>query len=220
MSELLTQSGVQKFYDKAINTGFARDFQFRVQQLMGMSLEGDNSHLLYLNSASLPGRTVSVVNVPYLGLDFRVPGVAQYSNSSGWRVQFKCDESLQLVNYLTELNAAAYNDKTSMGSNLPNRDLINQVKLVSINGRGKAVRTVILYGAWLTSLGDITYSLTGTGSVVTVDATIAYQYWRIENPYSADLSRPAQPIDMSPALASNPSFIGALSPAGASLSAP
>lgn len=187
-------SGIDKFYQRAIKTGFARDFQFRVTRLLGLNLTED-SPLLYLNTATLPGRTVSVVNVPYLGLDFRVPGVAQYSGSQGWNVQLKCDESLGIVDYLTELNALAYNDKRSSGANIPDQGANNQIELTSINGRGDATRKIVLYGAWLTSLGDINYNLAGTGALVTVEAKFAYQYWRVQKTgaYSA---RPAQPGEL------------------------
>ncbi len=187
-------SGIDKFYQKAIKTGFARDFQFRVTRLLGLNLSAD-SYLLYLNSATLPGRSVSVVNVPYLGLDFRVPGVAKYTGSEGWNVSLKCDESLQIVDYLTELNALAYNDKRSSGSNIPDNSERNTIELVSINGRGDVTRTITLYGAWLTSLGDIQYKLDGNGSLVNIEAKFAYQYWRVQRPGIIG-RRPAQPGDL------------------------
>lgn len=195
MSDIFNKSGITNFYDRAIKKGFARDFQFRVTKLLSVSLDKEDSELLYLNTATLPGRTVSVVNVPYLGLDFRVPGVASYSGSNAWAVSLKCDESLGLVDTLTEWNALAYNDKTSTGHNIPDRDESNLIKLVSLDGRGNATREITLFGAWLTSLGDISYTLAGTGAVVSINATFAYQYWRITS-FQDNLRKPAQPREL------------------------
>lgn len=191
---ILSNSNITTFYNRAAQKGFARDFQFRVTRLLGWNLGDAQNNLLYLNTATLPGRTVTVVNVPYLGLDFRVPGVAQYSGSQGWRVQLKCDESLDLLGQLTNWNAAAFNDATSQGSNIPNTDVSNTIELTTLDGRGKSTRQITLYGAWLTSIGDISYSLVGTGSVINVEATFAYQYWRVTEEAATNLV-PAQPKD-------------------------
>jgi hypothetical protein len=196
MSDIFQKSGIQNFYDRAINKGFARDFQFRVTKLLSVNLDKEDSELLYLNTATLPGRTVSVVNVPYLGLDFRVPGVASYSGSNAWRVSLKCDESLGIVEKLTEWNALAFNDKNSTGANIPDRDDSNLIKIVSLDGRGDVTREITLFGAWLTTLGDISYTLAGTGAIVTIDATFAYQYWRVSDNVNNVTRKPAQPRNL------------------------
>lgn len=182
-------TGINSFYRTAMNRGFARDFQFRVTQ-MGDWLLTDE--MLYLESASMPGRTINAIAVPYLGLNFQVPGAANYNSNGGWQVTFRCDETLQVRNFLENWSYSIFDDRTSKGANLPDNSNKNLVELVAIDNLGNARKKIQLFGAWCQQVGDIQYSLAGTGTVVKVVATIAYQYWR---PINTAFYPTAQPGD-------------------------
>ena len=191
---ILNTSGIRQFYDRAIKHGFARDFQFRVLRMGSwMSGDGDNDPLLYLSTATLPGRTVQPIAVPYIGLNFQVPGAANYNSNSGWAVTFRCDETLKIRNLLEDWSRAIFDDRTSTGSTIPDNSINNDVELVSIDNQGNARKTITLRGAWVSNVGDLTYNLGGTGAVVTCQATIAYQYWEETGPRS--YIKPLQPVD-------------------------
>lgn len=176
MSDILNKYGIENFYDAAIGQGFARDHQFRVLS-MGTWITGE-SDLVYLTTTTLPGRTVNSVAVPYMGLNFQVPGTANYNQNAGWAVTFRCDESLNIRNLLENWNYGAFDDTSSKGANIPNRDAAHIMTLVSLDNAGSARKEISLIGAWCTNVGDVAYNLTGNGAVVTCNATIAYQYWR------------------------------------------
>ena len=72
---------ISDFYRVAQERDFSRDFQFRVLNVQS----GDGSFtiteddLVYAKGGSIPGRTINVAEVPYMGLNFRVPGAATYT---------------------------------------------------------------------------------------------------------------------------------------------
>lgn len=192
---ILQTTGIRQFYQRAIRHGFARDFQFRVLRMGAWLSEapGEESPLLYLSSATMPGRTVTPISVPYIGLNFQVPGAANYNSNNGWAVTFRCDETLKIRNLLEDWSRAIFDDATSTGSTIPDNSINNDVELVAIDNQGNARKTITLRGAWVTNVGDLSYNLGGTGAVVTCNATIAYQFWEETGPRKE--FRPLQPIE-------------------------
>ena len=76
--------GIENFYQRAVQQGFARDYQFRVLRF-GQWIP-DPQESLYITTATMPGRTVTAVGVPFMGLNFQVPGAANYKSNSAWAV--------------------------------------------------------------------------------------------------------------------------------------
>jgi hypothetical protein len=195
MGEFNTTTGINSFYRTAMERGFARDFQFRVTQ-MGRWLLTDE--MLYLESATMPGRTINPIAVPYLGLNFQVPGAANYTNNNGWQVTFRCDETLQVRNFLENWSYNIFDDRTSKGANLPDNSADHLIELVAIDNLGNARKRIQMFGCWCATVGDIQYSLAGTGTLVKVTATIAYQYWRPVNSAFYPTAQPGDPRITSP----------------------
>lgn len=189
-TDLLNTTGIRNFYDAAIKRGFLRDYHFRVIRA-GNWLNADD--FLYMTTASLPGRTVTSIQVPYMGLNFQVPGTANYNQNAGWPVTFRCDETLNIRSKLETWSRAAFDDITSTGANIPDKGADNQITLVTLDGRGDAQKQITLIGAWPVDIGNASFKMDGNGTVVTINVTIAYQYWE-----SVDLKQqvtPAQPAD-------------------------
>jgi hypothetical protein len=190
MSELSNKFGIDSFYRSAVQQGFARDINFRVLRLGDWV--ANQSDLLYISAATMPGRTVNSVAVPYMGLNFQVPGTANYNANTGWSVTFRCDEGLNVRNILENWSYGVFNDITSKGANIPSSESRHNVDLVSIDSLGNPRKAITLVGAWCTTVGDLTYNLAGNGQIITVAATIAYQYWRTAG---TAVAAPAQPGD-------------------------
>jgi len=146
---------IQEFYTTAARRDFARLFQFRLAAFA--NIEFKPAHYAYVESASLPGRSITNVPVPYMGLSFNLPGTVTYPGSTGYQVTFRC---------------------TSTGEyGLPGDDRILQLELLD-KKVDKPVRIYTLYGVYVQSLADTAYTVTDTGSVATIQATLAYQFWR------------------------------------------
>ncbi len=80
---------IQEFYTTAARRDFARLFQFRLAAFA--NIEFKPAHYAYVESASLPGRSITNVPVPYMGLSFNLPGTVTYPGSTGYQVTFRCD---------------------------------------------------------------------------------------------------------------------------------
>jgi hypothetical protein len=167
---------ITDFYTAVQKNDFARQFQFRVAQLANTNF--GEEQLVYLETASLPGRTINNIPVPFMGLNFNVPGTASYPGSDAYSVVFRCDQNYDIRATLENATFNTFDDQVSRGDYNIAR---NSSRIVlELLGKNKAVvREYTLYGAYVVSVGDIAYNLGDNGAIVTVPATLAYQYWRV-----------------------------------------
>jgi len=163
---------IQDFYAAAQAKEFARDFQFRVRTL-GPFTEDD---LLYITTATLPGKQISNQAVPFMGLQFNVPGSVTYPGSDGWTVNFRCDEGINIRNKMENWIKEIFDDATSTGKyGVP-------VEEATMDLLGKNMETIRRYnfiGIYPVTLADMSYDIQGTGAPLAFDATFAYQFWRL-----------------------------------------
>ncbi len=167
---------IADFYRSVQQNDFARQFQFRVVQLANTNFGEDQ--LVYLETATLPGRTITNQVVPFMGLDFNVPGTAKYPDSANYAVRFRCDANYNIRTVLENATFNTFDDSTSTGDyNIARNSSV--IILDLLNKSGSAIRQYTLYGAYVMTIGAAAYSLADAGTVQTVDTTLAYQYWRI-----------------------------------------
>lgn len=168
---------ISDFYTVAQQKDFARQFQFRVIQLANTNFGEDQ--LVYLETANLPGRSITNIPVPFMGLQFNVPGTATYPGSDAWAATFRCDQNYDIRAVLENATVNTFDDATSTGD----YNIARNSSIITIDLLGKDPSTTIrrynLIGAYVVSVGESTYNLTDNGSIVTVPTTLAYQYWRV-----------------------------------------
>ena len=177
---------ISDFYTKVQQTDFARLFQFRLVQFFDSNFD---DQLIYVETASVPGRAINNVQVPFMGLQFNVPGTANYPGSAAYPVTFRCDASYNLRDRLESKLFDTFDDDTSTGNYSIGEGSgtsaiadagPNLIHLQLVDSKMKGIRNYKLIGAYLQSLGDFAYDIKDGGSIVTVAATIAYQYWRCD----------------------------------------
>ena len=171
-----------KFYQQAYNKDFARNFQFRLLDFGNIDFQSE-SHLMYVETASLPGRQINNVTVPYMGMNFNTPGTAAYPGSGGWNVTFRCDAEYDIRSALEAATFATFDEATSTGSyGMPDTNTTLTMALlgkeIGEDGFARVVRTYTLFGVWVQSIADAAYDVKDTGTVQTVQCTLAYQFWR------------------------------------------
>jgi hypothetical protein len=178
-----TKQTITDFYRVAGVRDFARDFQFRVQGIDGIPElsgpgAGQEEDLVYIRGASLPGRTIASHNVPYMGLQFHVPGSVSYPDSGNWSVTFYCDQKSTIRQKLERSMQTYFDDDTSTGDyRTPGAGAV--ITLVQLDHELDPVATYKLVGAFPTTVGAMNYSIgDGSGAPVTFDASFSYQYWR------------------------------------------
>lgn len=173
---------IQQFYRIAQDRDFSRDFLFRVTQ---MQLQGvpalQDSELVYVKTASLPGRNITNVTAPYMGLNFNVPGSVTYPGSDSYSLTFYLDGQSVLRNYLENASRNLFDDQVSTGAygtpgfnNFIQLEQLDKSLEPITNGKYKLV------GASIRNIDNISYDIAaGTGNIVNVTATIAYQYYEL-----------------------------------------
>ena len=175
---------IEKFYSRAATRDFSRDFLFRVKSLNIRDLIMDPDDLVYVKAAQLPGRQIANVAVPYMGLNFNVPGGATYPNSEGYALSFYLDAGSVLRERFEAASRTLFNDDSSTGRyGTPNPQ--NYIELVQLRKDMAELRTYKLVGASLRSINAIDYQIaSGTGNTVEVGVTLAYHYYELGSPGS------------------------------------
>lgn len=173
---------IQNFYRTAADKDFSRDFLFRVTQ---MQLQGvpalEDGDLIYVRTAALPGRNISNVTVPYMGLNLNVPGTATYPGSEGYQLSFYLDGDSNLRNYFEQASRSLFDDQTSTGEyGTPDDDFF--IQLAQLDKELEPVAQYKLVGASLRNISNISYQIaTGTGQTVQIDATVSYHFYTKES---------------------------------------
>lgn len=166
---------ITSFYKVAQTRDFARLFQFRLVQFGNVAFTEDD--LVYVETANLPGRSITNVQVPYMGLPFNVPGTATYPGSENYPVVFRCDQNYNIRTLLEANTIDTFNDNTSTGNyNTPADSSVLVMQLTNKNLQ--AIQEYTLYGVYVQNIQEQQYDIKDTGQIVTVQATLAYQFWR------------------------------------------
>lgn len=194
---------IQKFYQAAVGNDFARAFQFRVDNIK-LGLPGSTTAIggavptttlidwkyenpgetIYVETAALPGRIINNIPVPFMGLQFNVPGAASFPGSANYAVRFRCDQNYAIRNQLEKALVDLFNISNTAGnypipdpSNILTFTLFSKAK--GDGGMPKAIRTYTLVGVYVQALGDAQYDVKDNGTVAMIDCTLAYQYWKV-----------------------------------------
>lgn len=169
---------IQKFYSIASTRDFSRDFLFRVTSLKLPGVPGfSDNELVYAKAASLPGRNITNVEVPYMGLKFNIPGSVEYTGSEGYSLEFYLDQNVQLRTFFERASRVMFDDQSSTGAyGTPGFD--SYITLAQLDKKLEPLTVYKLVGASIRNIDAIEYNMTeGKGETVTVKTTIAYHYY-------------------------------------------
>lgn len=178
MAGILDTTGIENFYDVAIDRDFTRKNLFRIVALGGSRF--DLGELLYMTTTTLPSRQITNVETPFMGLKFNVPGTVTYPGSADWKVKFRIPQNLSIRRKLEEWTKYIFDDRTSTGAyDIPDKSFPNQAIITLIDKQGNSLQTYTLYGCYCVTFGAFDLDITDNGQILEVESTIAYQYWRI-----------------------------------------
>jgi len=179
---MAVDQNIQKFYRSAIDRDFARDFLFRVTQLQLQGVEPlVDDDLVYLKTSRVPGRSITNVSTPYMGLPFNIPGNATYPGSDAFNVAFYLDADSRLRNYLERASRELFNDLTSTG-NYTTPGIENYIELQQLDKELEPIAggRYKLIGASLREVQPVEYNIAeGTGQWVEIASTIAYHFYTV-----------------------------------------
>lgn len=169
---------IQNFYRVAATKDFSRDFLFRV---LDLKLDGvpalSEDHLVYAKTAKLPGRTITNVQAPYMGLNLNTAGTATYPGSEAYAIKFFLDQNSELRNFFETASRTLFNDATSTGA-YGTPDDNSYIILGQVDKQLNVISQYKLVGVQLKAINDIEYNMSGgTGATVDIDVTISYHFY-------------------------------------------
>jgi hypothetical protein len=172
---------ITDFYTAATTREFARDFNFRVLNINtggASTVTFDNNDLIYVKTASLPARSITNVAVPYMGLNFNLPGNVTYPNSEAYELTFYTDANSQIRQKFEQWSFDIFNDSNSTGNYFaPKQTAV--MDLVQLDNQMNKTAQYQLVGVSVRNVGPLNYLIAeGIGNTVEFTATLSYHYWR------------------------------------------
>jgi len=172
---------ITDFYRVATTREFARDFNFRVLSINtggASTVTFDENDLVYVKTASLPGRNIQNIPVPYMGLKFNVPGSVDYPGSDSYEMTFYADANSQIRQKFEQWSTDIFDDSNSTGNYFsPKQTAI--IDLVQLDNQLNSVAQYQLVGVSVRNVGPLNYTIAeGTGSVIEFTVTVSFHYWR------------------------------------------
>jgi hypothetical protein len=172
---------ITDFYRVATNREFTRDFNFRVLSINTGGVGAvtfDEDDLVYVKTATLPERAITNVPVPYMGLNFNIPGNATYPGSEAYSLTFYADAQSRIRQKFEQWSQAVFDDSSSTGNYFaPKQTAI--IDLVTLDNQMNKQAQYQLVGVSVRSVGPLTYNIAeGVGNTIEFTSTISYHYWR------------------------------------------
>lgn len=192
-----TGYGLQDFYRIARDYGLARNNTFRIENITSQSnpstgqlqsageiFNNQTDELfIFTRDGALPSRRISTGKVFFKSFEYNVPLDASYPENTGWRVSFYCDKDYKLRQLLELWSVSTFDEHSQIGGNTWTTCDI-ELKLIDYySGKSSSQdpsnikgRRFKLIGCYPVNIGQISYDNTSTGSMVNMDATLAFQY--------------------------------------------
>lgn len=198
----MSLGSIRNAYEVYKKHDFSRSHQFRFISIMGapeyVSRElngqptGEGGHV-YIQTATIPGRTITNMEIPYHGFNFNSPSTVKYEDNP-WSVTFRTPGDYLVRNALEAWQHELFSDETSCGNlKLPCPN--SRIRLGLLDSGGcKIIRAYDLIGVYISNFGPIQYDLT-QANLTTFDAKFYYQYWRLVPNFDSglvDSTRPEQ----------------------------
>lgn len=180
MPNLFENQAINNFYDVALQRDFARTNLFRVLNINSgaTNVNFGPEDLVYITTTNLPQRSINNVPVPFMGLNFNVPGTVKYPNSEAWNVTFRMPQDLGIRRKLEQWSRGTFDEQGITGSSgAYNLGDTGSVELALMGKGGQVIANYTLFGAYCSNIGEYALDVTASGEIVTQTATIAYSYW-------------------------------------------
>jgi hypothetical protein len=166
---------ITDYFETMQQRDFLRLHQYRVAALSYKGLSLTEQDLVYLRTGEIPNRTINQVSVPFMGLNFQVPGTVQYQGTM--QLNFYCDQPQIVRSIFESMSYTAFDDRYSGGQyTVSNQDILT---FRTYNNTSPEQQTTVynLVGIFPTEVGNIAMDTTNNGEAANFNVTIAYQYW-------------------------------------------
>lgn len=128
----------------------------------------------HIRSASLPAASTSVLQIPYRGRVFKMPGNRTFGS---WIITVLDDTEPQNLwkNFHTWANEIQ-NHVTNISYGGDFTGVMSNATIQHLNMNGVAQKTVVLNRCWPSEVGEVRLSMDDNESLSTFNVTLEYQY--------------------------------------------
>lgn len=156
---------------------FSRQHQLRILDLLNVpdyvrneiiDLEGR----VFLTISSVPQKSISTMEVPYLGFRFRYPNMVEYPGT--WQITFNTPADYLVRNAIERWMNDTVNEQTLCGVGVPCES--TAIDLALLGPSCNVVRGYRLIGVWPSEIGEVAYDQSSTERT-TFTVTFTYQRW-------------------------------------------
>lgn len=172
-------STIADFYKVSQSRDFARKNQLRVLAIntgVGFDIQFSEDDLVYVKTSKLPTREIQTSPVPYMGLDFNIPGNVKYVGSDSYTLRFFCDQRLDLWNKIQEWTRQVFDDETSTGNYFTPK-ASSVISLVPVDNQLNAIEKYNLVGVCPKNAGELEYDISSQAEIQEFDLNISYHFW-------------------------------------------
>lgn len=177
-------TSVQNFHDTVKDIARPYAFRAKFNNLRGLD-QGDNEITATLRTATFPGVTITPVEIPYFGINYKIAGSpsyepltatflidAEYKNVAAW---YAALDKIFTVDGSSGPCFKAPADYMSTIELFPLGNCFSEGDGGDGSGAGKKWE---LFHAWIGNIGSISVSQDNKDAPVTFDATINYTYFK------------------------------------------
>lgn len=122
-----------------------------------------------VSAASMPAATIGVIEVPYRGRLFPLPG--DRAANGTFSFELLGDDDMDGYKAM-----AAWSNECNDFANNTVSPAFREVTIQGLNNNGDVTVTCNLHDAWPSELGEISYSASGVNTLVTASCTLTYSW--------------------------------------------
>jgi hypothetical protein len=125
-----------------------------------------------VQAASLPGRSLGVIEVPFRGVKSKYAGNSIYAD---WSATFLQDPSFTITNAMEAW--MEYIESIPAGIRAVDISYKSTIEIVQLDGRQNAIKNYVLIGAFPSDKPDVSLAQDENDSVQMADFTLSYDYF-------------------------------------------
>jgi hypothetical protein len=157
--------------------GGARPSKFSALITNPIDASSDSKIPFLCKAASLPGKTLGVVNVGYFGRQVPLPGDTTFEP---WTTTVYNDEDFAIRNTLEKWHAAINGNESNIAAvgSAP-ANYLSQGAVTQYDKSGNELRTYQFVGLWPSAIGPIELDWDNRDQIEVFQVTWQYAYWEI-----------------------------------------
>ncbi len=176
-----TNFNLKNFYNILTNSGaLLNNYQF-VAEFHGLdsswgisdSVDAENNISYYIQSANIPGVTLTTVNVPFLGTEFRSPGVKQFQHT--WNCNILLVQNFKIYDGFRRWQEHISSLKLDGGGDRAIPDVNVRISILDPTSQYKN-KSFVLEGVWVQSVGNLALAYKQGGGDIQNRFPIALRY--------------------------------------------